>query len=124
MPAQDTPAIDPKRSATLAEFGATLTPLEPIGAAVRGLDLASPVLLPRPVVQALEYTMAERGFVVFKNSSPLSATDFLQASCWWGRQGTAQHPRCASGNTRGQPASLSSVQRSPSRHQGRRTAVA
>jgi len=84
MPAKDVPAIDPDSRDTLAAFGASLTQLEPIGAAVRGLNLASPTPPPAKVVQVLEHTMAERGFVVFKNESPLAAKDFLQASCWWG----------------------------------------
>ena len=82
MPAKEVPAIDPESKDTLAAFGASLTQLEPIGAAVRGLNLAAPTPPPAKVVQALEYTMAERGFVVFKNESPLAAKDFLQASCW------------------------------------------
>ena len=84
MPAKSVPAIDPESRDTLAAFGASLTQLEPIGAAVRGLNLASSTPPPAKVVQALEHTMAERGFVVFKNESPLAAKDFLQASCWWG----------------------------------------
>jgi taurine dioxygenase len=84
MPPKDIPAIDAERSAAVAEFGASLTELEPIGAAVHGLDLASHTPPPVKVVQALEHTMAERGFVVFKRETPLAATDFLRASCWWG----------------------------------------
>ena len=84
MPPTDIPAIDAERSAAVAEFGASLTELEPIGAAVHGLDLASHTPPPVKVVQALEHTMAERGFVVFKRETPLAATDFLRASCWWG----------------------------------------
>ena len=84
MPPNDIPAIDAERSAAVAEFGASLTQLEPIGAAVHGLDLASHSPPPAKVVQALEHTMAERGFVVFKRETPLAATDFLRASCWWG----------------------------------------
>ena len=107
MPAQDIPAIDPKRSATLAEFGATLTPLEPIGAAVHGLNLASPT--PPPHHVKLEHTMAERGFVVFKSTNPLSVTDFRrQAAGGAARNCTA--PTVCIRNTRRQPASLSSVQ--------------
>jgi len=73
---------------TLAEVGAEIEPLVPVGAVVRGIDLAGDEP-PRPVVRALELEMARRGFVVFKSESQLSPDDFLKASCWWG--GRALH---------------------------------
>ena len=102
MSQQDIPAVARETRDTLAEFGASLTQLEPIGASVRGLNLSSPTPPPANVVQALERTMAERGFVVFKNESPLAPKDFLQASCWWGGKELhsthSVHPATPEGN--------------------------
>ncbi|WP_108445533.1 TauD/TfdA dioxygenase family protein [Halomonas denitrificans] len=78
------PPLDPARVATLEAFGATITPLEPLGAEVRGIDLAAQEAPPAEVRDALEREMASRGFLVFKNDTPLAAEDFLRASCWWG----------------------------------------
>jgi len=69
---------------TLAEAGAEILPLDPIGAAVYGVDLASESPPAPAVVTALEYEMATRGFVVFKNETQLGVDDFLRASCLWG----------------------------------------
>jgi len=69
---------------TLADAGAEIEPLDPVGAAVHGIDLTSESPPAQAVVDALEHEMANRGFVVFKNERPLSVDDFLRASCWWG----------------------------------------
>jgi len=77
------PEIDPRQVERVATIGATLSEMDPIGAAVEGLDLASD--RPEPdVVEALEQVMAERGFLVFKRDRPLDPEDFLRASAWWG----------------------------------------
>ena len=81
--------LDPTHRSTLEAFGATLIPLEPIGAIIQGLDLAVATPPPIPVIEALEQAMAHRGFIVFKNERPLTVEHFLQASCWWG--GKALH---------------------------------
>jgi taurine dioxygenase len=73
----------------LSEFGAEIEPLTPIGAAVRGIDLEAAHPPPKRVVEALEFEMASRGFIVFRSDKPLSAEGFLRASCWWG--GKALH---------------------------------
>ena len=82
------PPIDPAHLSCIEAYGATIKPLVPIGAIVQGVDLAAPPP-PNPVIAALEQTMAERGFVVFKGEQALSPEQFLQASCWWG--GRALH---------------------------------
>ena len=78
------PPLDPSRVAVVAQAGGTLTPLEPLGAQVEGIDLTSGMAPPPKVIDALEREMARRGFVVFRNDTPLAVDDFLRASCWWG----------------------------------------
>lgn len=78
------PPLDPSRVATIEKFGGRIATLDPLGAQVEGIELASTDALPADVAEALEYEMASRGFLVFKNSQPLDADDFLRASCWWG----------------------------------------
>lgn len=78
------PTLDPARVATIEEFGGEISPLDPIGAEVRGIDLASRDAPPPGLVKALEQEMAERGFIVFKSEKHLDVDDFLRASCWWG----------------------------------------
>jgi taurine dioxygenase len=73
----------------LSRVGAEIVPLDPVGAAVRGIDLAAEAPPSREVVAALETEMARRGFLVFKNESQLTPDEFLRASCWWG--GKALH---------------------------------
>ena len=87
--AQKVPPLDQKNVSIVSDFGATLRPLMPVGAAVWSLDLSSAMPPPQPVINALEHTMATRGFIVFKNSTGLDPNDFLRASCWWG--GKALH---------------------------------
>ncbi len=81
--------LDPARVAQVESCGGTITPLEPLGAEVRGIDLTSETLPDPEVVRALELEMANRGFIVFKNDQPLGVEDFLRASCLWG--GRALH---------------------------------
>jgi len=76
--------LDPSRVAIIEQFGGQITPLEPIGAQVQGIDLSSPTSPPKDVIDALEQEMANRGFIVFKNDTPLEPEDFLRVSCWWG----------------------------------------
>ena len=61
-----------------------ITPLEPLGAEVRGIDLSAPEPPGEEARAALEREMAERGFLVFKNERQITPDDFLRASCWWG----------------------------------------
>ncbi len=77
-------ALDPSRVAVIEEFGGRITPLDPIGAQVEGIDLSAENPPPDGVVAALEREMAERGFLVFKSETQLTPDDFLRASCWWG----------------------------------------
>ena len=76
--------LDPTRIAIIERFGGSITPLDPLGAEVRGIDLSAQDAPPHEVIEALEQEMAKRGFLVFKNDMPLEADDFLRASCWWG----------------------------------------
>ncbi|MGB8711700.1 MAG: TauD/TfdA family dioxygenase [Onishia taeanensis] len=76
--------LDPTRVAIIEQFGGSITPLDPLGAEVRGIDLSAQDAPPQEVIEALEQEMANRGFLVFKNDTPLEADDFLRASCWWG----------------------------------------
>lgn len=77
-------AFNPSRTTTIEEFGGKITPLDPIGAQVEGIDLTSEHAPPPAVIDALEGEMADRGFLVFKNETQLEPDDFLRASCWWG----------------------------------------
>ncbi len=74
---------------TVTAFGGDVALLEPIGAEVRGIDLAAETDPPREVLDALEQIMARRGFLVFKCPEPIGHEEFLRASCWWG--GRALH---------------------------------
>ncbi|SMQ74750.1 taurine dioxygenase [Altererythrobacter xiamenensis] len=76
--------VDPSRTAIIEACGGEILPLDPIGAEVRGIDLAAPKPPPTEVIEALEAEMASRGFLVFKSDEPLHVDDFLRASCWWG----------------------------------------
>lgn len=76
--------LDPSRKALIESIGGAITPLDPIGARVSGIDLTSTQPPPAEVLEALEAEMAERGFLVFKNEQQLEVDDFLRASCWWG----------------------------------------
>ncbi|RBI85616.1 taurine dioxygenase [Rhodosalinus halophilus] len=86
MPAAPTKPrpLDPSHVSAVEEYGGRIVSLDPIGAQVSGIDLASETAPPRAVLDALEHEMAHRGFLVFKNDTQISAEDFLRASCWWG----------------------------------------
>lgn len=66
----------------LAGQGITLTPIAPLGAAVRGVDLRSKP--PDDVLEALQSAMATRGFLVFKDQGVLSGDEQVRASELWG----------------------------------------
>jgi len=83
-PVSQLPPLNPKHVATITDFGASITALEPLGARVQGIDLSSRTPPPPQVIDALEHEMAQRGFIVFKSDHPLEPDDFLRASCWWG----------------------------------------
>ncbi|WP_235937143.1 TauD/TfdA dioxygenase family protein [Vreelandella azerica] len=76
------PAIDPVHLSLLEQHGLTATELEPLGIEIRGADVRS--ALPEAVIKALEVEMAQRGFIVFKHQTELSANELVEASKWWG----------------------------------------
>lgn len=78
------PPLNPSRVATIEQYGGQITPLDPIGAQVQGINLKTQETPPDSVLKALEAEMANRGFIVFKNERQLDVDDFLRASCWWG----------------------------------------
>jgi taurine dioxygenase len=94
--------LDPARVAIIEEFGGKITPLDPIGAQVEGIDLTAEEEPPAEVIEALEREMAERGFLVFKNEKQLEVDDFLRASRWWGGRELHSthgvHPATPNGN--------------------------
>jgi len=96
------PPIDPDRAAIIARAGGTIDALDPIGAAVSGIDLTAPEAIPPEVVEALEHEMAHRGFIVFRNEAELSPDDFLRASVLWGGRELHSthgvHPQTPGGN--------------------------
>lgn len=96
------PPLDPSRVATIENFGGNITALHPLGARVSGIDLSAEEAPPPEVIEALEYEMANRGFIVFKNDVQLDADDFLRASCWWGGKALHSthgvHPATPGGN--------------------------
>ena len=76
------PAIDPAHLALLEQHGLKATELEPLGIEIRGADVRS--ALPEAVIRALEIEMAQRGFIVFKHQTELSADELVNVSKWWG----------------------------------------
>lgn len=76
--------VNPSNVKVIKEFGADIIPLDPIGAQVVNLDLSSTENPPLQVIEALEYEMASRGFIAFKNQTDLDVDSFLNASSWWG----------------------------------------
>ncbi|MEE4278152.1 MAG: TauD/TfdA family dioxygenase [Halieaceae bacterium] len=90
--AQVPPFIDPVAESsirTLGAAGAEIEAIDPLGVAVRGLDVTGDAVPPPDVIRTLEAEMARRGFLVFKNETQLSIEEFLKISCWWG--GKALH---------------------------------
>lgn len=75
---------DRSRTAVIEACGGEIRPLDPIGAAIRGIDLSAPHPPTEEVREALEAEMAVRGFLVFKSEKLLEPDEFLRASCWWG----------------------------------------
>lgn len=101
MTSPSVPAIDPFRADLVASARGELSALDPIGAAVQGIDLAGPPPEPQ-VLHALALEMARRGFLVFRRSTPLDPDAFLRASCWWGGRQLhsthSVHPATPGGN--------------------------
>ncbi len=80
--AETIPPIDSGHAALLAQHGLTVEPLAPLGIEIHGADVRTP--LQPEAVQALEVEMAQRGFVVFKHQTDLSADQLVAASKMWG----------------------------------------
>ena len=78
------PPLDPARVKIIEKAGGRIVPLDPVGAAVFGIDLSSEQPPSPKVIEALEQEMAARGFIVFKSDRALEVDGFLRASCWWG----------------------------------------
>jgi taurine dioxygenase len=79
------PVIDEKRRHFLKEHGVIIEPIEPIGARVTGLDLAGGVTMENEeILEALEYEMASRGFLVFPGQGVMAPKEQIQASVLWG----------------------------------------
>lgn len=76
------PPMDPKRVALLEQAGLTVKQLEPLGVEVYGADVRKG--LSEPIIAALEVEMANRGFVVFKHQTDLTADELVEASTMWG----------------------------------------
>lgn len=76
------PPLDPRHVALLEEQGLRVIPLEPLGTEIHGADVRS--RLPESVIKALEVEMAQRGFIVFKHQTELSANELVRVSKWWG----------------------------------------
>jgi len=95
-------SLDPGSVRTIANSGGKIVELDPIGAQVYGIDLAAKHPPPADVVAALEYEMAQRGFLVFKSQQQISPDDFLRASSWWGGKALHSthgvHPATPGGN--------------------------
>jgi taurine dioxygenase len=79
------PDIDEKRRHLLEKHGVTIEPMEPLGARVTGLDLFGGVTEEnQEVLEALEYEMASRGFLVFPNLGVMTPKQQIKASELWG----------------------------------------
>jgi taurine dioxygenase len=96
------PQLDSSRVDTIEKAGGKIIPLDPIGAAVQGIDLSAENPPSPEVVEALEHEMAQRGFLVFKSERQISPDDFLRASAWWGGKALHSthgvHPATPGGN--------------------------
>ena len=82
------PEIDQKRRSLLMDHDINIEPLEPLGVRVTGLDLRETKYEHKPpeVWKALEYEMANRGFLVFKDQGVLTPDEQVRASILWGGQ--------------------------------------
>lgn len=79
------PDIDDGRRNLLKKHGIDIEPIEPVGAKVTGLDLQDDVTGENePVLKALEYEMANRGFLVFPHTRPMTPDEQIKASVLWG----------------------------------------
>lgn len=78
------PSLDARRVALIENEGLRVRELDPLGVEIYGADVRS--RLPAPVIAALEQEMANRGFIVFKGQTGLSAEELVGASKWWGGQ--------------------------------------
>lgn len=76
------PPLDPARVELFENAGLTVKQLEPLGVEIYEVDVRS--RLPEPVIAALEAEMANRGFIVFKHQTELSADELVEVSKWWG----------------------------------------
>eukprot|EP00013_Stygamoeba_regulata_P024050 CAMPEP_0177656756 /NCGR_PEP_ID=MMETSP0447-20121125/15765_1 /TAXON_ID=0 /ORGANISM="Stygamoeba regulata, Strain BSH-02190019" /LENGTH=359 /DNA_ID=CAMNT_0019160953 /DNA_START=249 /DNA_END=1328 /DNA_ORIENTATION=+ len=74
------PNMNPDCERTLRQHGISITPLEPMGAAVTGLDLRLSRSPPADVLKALEVEMAGRGFVVFRDQGVMTGDEQVRAS--------------------------------------------
>ncbi|MEE4241922.1 MAG: hypothetical protein V2I36_10670, partial [Desulfopila sp.] len=77
-------SLNPSNVATIEKNGSQISPLDPIGARIQGVDLTASHAPSPEVIGALEDEMANRGFLAFKNKGQLTVDDFLRVSCWWG----------------------------------------
>lgn len=76
------PSLDPARVQLFEDAGLTVKQLEPLGFEIYAIDVRSRI--PEPVIAAMEAEMANRGFIVFKHQTDLSADELVQVSKWWG----------------------------------------
>jgi len=76
------PLLDPTRGAVLKAAGITISPIEPVGAEVSGMDLRKPQ--DEAILATLELEMANRGFLVFKGQGVLEPEEQIHASELWG----------------------------------------
>jgi len=76
------PPLDSRRVSLIEQEGLRIEQLEPLGVDIYGADVRSK--LPEPLIEALEVEMANRGFIVFKHQTGLSADELVNASKWWG----------------------------------------
>ncbi|WP_152205755.1 TauD/TfdA dioxygenase family protein [Marinobacter changyiensis] len=76
------PPLDPYRVSLIEQEGLSVRQLDPLGVEIYGADVRT--RLPEPLIEALEAEMANRGFIVFKHQTDLSADELVTASKWWG----------------------------------------
>lgn len=76
------PPLEAHRVSLIEKEGLTVKQLEPLGVEVYGADVR--FRLSEPVIEALAVEMANRGFIVFKHQTDLTADELVNASKWWG----------------------------------------